>query len=198
MLHEHYIYPGGVVDEFVPCTAPEPGERPLDRVRRFLNTHRRELGSDLLTRPDEASAWLAEQGYRSVVPPSPQTLERWRDAREALRRLLLGDPAAVAEVDTLLATVTGVRPALSTGEGGAFAGLRLPAGRPEDPLVDVLLAAWRGAADGELRRLKVCADDRCRLCFYDRSRNLSRIWCTAGECGNRNRVARHRARDNAA
>jgi predicted RNA-binding Zn ribbon-like protein len=181
--------------DFVPCAPAAAGERPLDRVRRFLNTRRPELGRDVLARPAEAATWLAEHGYRGVVTPSPETLEGWRDARETVRRLLLGDPAAVPLLDRMLASLGGLRAALATADGGAAAGLRVTGGRGADPLRDVLLAVWRGAADGELRRLKVCADERCRLCFYDRSRNLSRIWCTGGECGNRNRVARHRARD---
>ena len=167
----------------------------MDRVRRFVNTRRQEFGEDVLADPAQASAWWVQQGYRPPPELSVRTLEHYRDARESVRALLMGDAAALERVDELLATVGPVRPALRAGPDGPAAGV-LPASRDraEDPLRDVLLAVWRGAANGEIRRLKICADDRCRLCFYDRSRNLSRIWCTWGECGNRNRVARHRAR----
>jgi predicted RNA-binding Zn ribbon-like protein len=35
------------------------------------------------------------------------------------------------------------------------------------------------------RRLKVCASDRCRRAFYDRSRARSGKWCSMRACGNR-------------
>lgn len=167
----------------------------MDRVRRFVNTRRQEFGEDVLADPGQASAWLDQQGYRPPPRLSAQTLGHYRDARESVRALLMGDPAALDRVDGLLATAGPVRAALRAGPDGPTAGV-LPSSREpaDDPLRDVLLAVWRGAANGEIRRLKICADDRCRLCFYDRSRNLSRIWCTGGDCGNRNRVARHRAR----
>ena len=42
-------------------------------------------------------------------------------------------------------------------------------------------------------RLKVCGNPLCRFIFSDRSRNLSRRWCEMAACGNRAKVARHRA-----
>jgi predicted RNA-binding Zn ribbon-like protein len=86
-------------------------------------------------------------------------------------------------------------PALVLSGTGMAGGLRpRPVSEPFVPLQQILLALWRGAVSGELARLKVCADQRCRLAFYDRSRNQSRRWCTGGECGNRVRLARHRAK----
>jgi predicted RNA-binding Zn ribbon-like protein len=181
-----------------PIGPPAPGERPLDPVRRFLNSARREEGIDRLGTAAEAEVWLAEQGYGTVTP-SPRRLAQYRSVRELVRGMLLGDASAVAELDRLLSRLLASVPGLGAGgDAGVVAGLRPARVDPDAaPLQHVLLALWRGAASGELERLKVCADPRCRLAFYDRSRNRSRAWCTSGECGNRNRVARHRARRSA-
>ncbi len=46
----------------------------------------------------------------------------------------------------------------------------------------------------ELRRLKICAATGCAAVLVDVSRNLSRIFCDTGNCGNRQHVAAYRAR----
>ena len=49
-------------------------------------------------------------------------------------------------------------------------------------------------ADHDVRRLRVCANDGCRWLFVDRSPAGRRRWCDMRTCGNRAKVARHRAR----
>lgn len=49
-------------------------------------------------------------------------------------------------------------------------------------------------ADHDVRRLRVCANDGCRWLFVDRSPGGRRRWCDMRTCGNRAKVARHRAR----
>jgi predicted RNA-binding Zn ribbon-like protein len=49
-------------------------------------------------------------------------------------------------------------------------------------------------ADHDLRRIRVCANDGCRWRFIDRSPAGRRRWCDMRTCGNRAKVARHRAR----
>ena len=49
-------------------------------------------------------------------------------------------------------------------------------------------------ADHDPRRLRVCANDGCRWLFVDRSPAGRRRWCDMRTCGNRAKVARHRAR----
>jgi predicted RNA-binding Zn ribbon-like protein len=53
-------------------------------------------------------------------------------------------------------------------------------------------------AEHDRRRLRVCADDTCRWLFVDRSPAGRRRWCDMSTCGNRAKVARHRARARAA
>ena len=49
-------------------------------------------------------------------------------------------------------------------------------------------------ADHDLRRVRICANDGCRWRFVDRSPTGRRRWCDMSTCGNRAKVARHRAR----
>ena len=57
----------------------------------------------------------------------------------------------------------------------------------------LLAAVARSAADviaeGPQARLRLCANPRCGLFFYDTSRTHRRRWCSMTVCGNRNKVA---------
>ena len=49
-------------------------------------------------------------------------------------------------------------------------------------------------ADHDVGRLRICASDECSWRFVDRSPTGRRRWCDMRTCGNRAKVARHRAR----
>ena len=49
-------------------------------------------------------------------------------------------------------------------------------------------------AEHDLDRLGVCANETCSWLFVDRSPGGRRRWCDMSTCGNRAKVARHRAR----
>jgi predicted RNA-binding Zn ribbon-like protein len=49
-------------------------------------------------------------------------------------------------------------------------------------------------AEGDPRRVKVCANLDCGWLFYDESRNLSRRWCSSRHCGNLVKVRNFRKR----
>jgi len=44
-------------------------------------------------------------------------------------------------------------------------------------------------AEGNQARLRLCANPRCGLFFYDNSRTRRRRWCSMAVCGNRSKVA---------
>ncbi len=44
-------------------------------------------------------------------------------------------------------------------------------------------------AEGLHTRLRICANPRCGLFFYDNSRTRRRRWCSMAVCGNRSKVA---------
>lgn len=63
----------------------------------------------------------------------------------------------------------------------------------------ILWPVLKSAADlltsPEIRRVKECADDRgCGFLFLDRSKNLSRRWCSMKSCGNRAKVLMYNRR----
>jgi predicted RNA-binding Zn ribbon-like protein len=61
-------------------------------------------------------------------------------------------------------------------------------------VVDRLAIAFVELLSGpELPRLRRCEGEGCGWLFLDVTRNHSRRWCAAGDCGNRARVRRHRA-----
>ena len=61
------------------------------------------------------------------------------------------------------------------------------------PLSPLVAAGWSLLLDPDRPRLKICAGDGCGWLFLDRSKNGSRRWCSATDCGRRERVRRHRA-----
>lgn len=52
----------------------------------------------------------------------------------------------------------------------------------------------RELTKAEAERLRVCDNEECRWVFYDSSPAGRRRWCDMATCGNRAKVARHRAR----
>lgn len=71
--------------------------------------------------------------------------------------------------------------------GDAFAGLMIP----------VVESAAVSLMEGELTRVRRCADARCPRVFLDSTRNGRRRWCDMATCGNRAKAARFRARERA-
>jgi predicted RNA-binding Zn ribbon-like protein len=69
--------------------------------------------------------------------------------------------------------------------GDAFAGLMIP----------VVESAAEALVNGELLRVRRCADSRCPRVFFDSTRNGRRRWCDMATCGNRAKAARFRARE---
>jgi predicted RNA-binding Zn ribbon-like protein len=71
-------------------------------------------------------------------------------------------------------------------------------GDPVDGAIARLVEAIaRELIQGEAPRLRVCQNDQCRWVFKDTSRTGKRKWCSMRSCGNRAKVARHRARQKA-
>ena len=71
-------------------------------------------------------------------------------------------------------------------------------GDPVDGAIARLAEAIaRELIQGESARLRVCQNDHCRWVFKDTSRTGKRKWCSMRSCGNRAKVARHRARQRA-
>jgi predicted RNA-binding Zn ribbon-like protein len=58
----------------------------------------------------------------------------------------------------------------------------------------IAIEAASADARDSFRRLKLCHAPRCRVAFYDRSKNNSRVWHDTATCGNQANARAHRAR----
>lgn len=149
-------------------------------LKELLNTVDVEKGTDQLSDPASAAAWLAGQGRPGEVDPAD--LDLARGVRAALRGQLGDPPAPMPDVPMRV---------VLADEGPQLAGGRTPLQRV---VTEALAEAIALRATGEWTRLKTCALDSCRYVFYDESRNRSGRWCSMQVCGNRAKTAAYRAR----
>jgi predicted RNA-binding Zn ribbon-like protein len=189
-------------------------QAPLEVGLDFINTLENERAGTVehLTSAADALRWLREHDllHRQMfddlsakVEADPafadQAMRRLRRIRSGLRELVDAkvehrppDPAALRDVNRALRTqyVYELVPASD--------GISLDHRHEGDP-VDGALARLsetiaRELTQGEAERLRICANDECRWVFYDSSAAGRRKWCDMATCGNRAKVARHRAR----
>lgn len=66
--------------------------------------------------------------------------------------------------------------------------------RAEEVLLPVADAVVELLVNGDFSLVHRCANERCTLWFYDRTKSHRRRWCSTALCGNRAKVAAHRAR----
>jgi predicted RNA-binding Zn ribbon-like protein len=153
---------------------------------------------DLMEAPEAAGRWLsaaAVDGARAVGNASSQLTalrEALRPAVELLRERKPLPPALIARMNDLLEQVS-LRSRLIV-EGGVphlvswiDPGSTGAAGIVADDFA-------RFVCEAEPERLKHCANPACSLVFYDSGKNNARRWCSMSVCGNRDKVARYRAR----
>ncbi len=187
-----------------PTTHPHGHEVELETALDFVNTLELEGGEpvDHLRDADAAIAWLAAHGLvhpELCADDDERVVDRVREVRAALRAIIdalaedrAANPAALDTINRALARRDAVE--LVPAPEGARVGHR-HVGDPVDGalarLADPLVAL---VAEGDVDRLRICANDRCRWVFYDTSRTGRRRWCDMATCGNRAKAARHRAR----
>jgi predicted RNA-binding Zn ribbon-like protein len=113
-------------------------------------------------------------------------LPRLRAAREALRSLV-SDYAGPSDEAVLAGAA-----AVTVTKSGAHLE---PVGTDASWLTTAIAIEIAGAHAHDLfRRLKLCYAPRCRVAFYDRSKNNSRVWHDTATCGNQTNARAHRAR----
>lgn len=156
------------------------------------------LGSARLLDAERATA-MARRAEQQPTGASA-VLHEARRMRNVLRALAErgAEPAdratqvAIAEINRVLGRSAGTRRVESRSDGGfvrnfvtagdVFAGLLIP----------VIESAADALVNGELARVRRCANPRCARVFFDGSRNGKRRWCEMATCGNRAKAARHR------
>lgn len=183
-----------------------------DPALHFLNSVATPAGEtvDWLADGEAFAAWL-----RAVQPPgtadaasreelSPEALDRVagqaRELRECSRRAIerwsAGDPQAFGSLAPLNAVLSADRTWRSLAVGGESVVWRTERERSD---ARWLLGPLAGAVGdllvrGERARVRRCEGARCTLWFFDGSRPNRRRWCSMALCGNRAKVAAHRAR----
>ncbi|MFF3559275.1 CGNR zinc finger domain-containing protein [Streptomyces sp. NPDC002574] len=193
------VWPASARYEEVESSAPGG----LGFVQDLLNTA--SLGkprqADLLESPESARQWLDSSFavLHRVDPGAPAAphglgpdgLRRVLSLRDDLRTVLSSGPAdessetvAVPSIETTAAVTLGAGGARLSPHGDAVEAVR------SYVLIQLVAASYGGT----LRRLKVCANPRCRGAFYDRSKNCSRVWHDVSTCGNTQNVRAYRAR----
>ncbi len=170
------------------------------------------VSHDHLDSPSAALDWLVEHDlmhrearvhqlaeYEASAAGGLEMLNRLRRARQAMRGVLEAaatrrapDPADLAEVNRALRThyIYELVPATD--------GVSLDHRHQGDP-VDGAIARLaesiaRELIQGDTSRLRICENPQCGWVFKDTSRTGKRKWCSMSSCGNRAKVARHRAR----
>lgn len=149
---------------------------------------------DLIATQGGLSAWLSHAGL--VEDGQARPLDGLRALlRTAVLPLRQGEPIPPDVLSAVNATLDGVRLRLRLAPTAE--GLRLV------ETLDLADVGTSGAiardfaqfvCDHEPQRLKHCDNPACSMVFYDRGKNNTRRWCTMSICGNRDKVARYRAR----
>ena len=174
----------------------------LELVRTFLNTALPpgdQDGARLLDLRADPARWAA--AFPGVPRPVAERVPELVELRDGLLRLLEADPAPDdAAWLSGWCERTGLGVTIIVEGGQLAVGLTHPAGSGlAGAVVEAVAAAL---TQGTWSRLRRCPD--CRLVFWDRTRNASKIWCGmyAGAdgraCGSIAKVRRYRARRAAA
>lgn len=148
-------------------------------------------------------AWLADHELVSA-PPARSRLERELPAfrelgalvRAAAERLDRGKPPTRAQIAAINRVLRdGLHHhALRADEDGTRFSMSPVGDELDQARASIAGSLAHYLAEHDLDRLRVCADDTCRWVFVDRSPAGRRRWCDMRTCGNRAKVARHRAR----
>lgn len=178
----------------------EPAPDSLALAQDLLNTIGVGDHPDLLTDATTAAKWLEQvlPGHRELTTTD---LEQLRVFRADLQRLVAGADAAGGEEPSPAggsapAAVARSAAELVLGRDGVVE-LRGGGSGAEYVVSRVLAGVLVGQQVDGWRRLKSCRNPRCRVVFYDRSKNNSGVWHSLKSCGNPANLRAHRARNKA-
>ncbi|MGH3072908.1 MAG: CGNR zinc finger domain-containing protein [Gaiellaceae bacterium] len=159
-------------------------------ARRFADPVER------LTSVESLRGWLSSVGLDVDAALTDEDLAGLRRLRESLDELfrcaLAGtQPSAVALAEVNTAAGSSVLQLSPNGVGLAVA---RDAASPLDAVMALVAAdAIRVVTGHERGDLRVCNADDCRMLYLAHG-GRARRWCSSERCGNRSRVAAHRAR----
>ena len=154
------------------------------------------VDNDLLHK--EARAELLHR-YEDSPGAGRAMLARLRRVRDAMRSVLEAtaghrppDPTDLAEINRALRTHYVYE--LVEGPDGVSLDHRHQGDPVDGAAARLAESIARQLIQGPAARMKVCENPQCRWVFKDTSPTGQRKWCSMRSCGNRAKVARHRAR----
>ena len=146
------------------------------------------------------ASFLARCGWAGGRLPGTDGREALRRLRALLRRLALGLMATgtasrrnLLGFKRTLAGATVVR-RLEGGDGHWSVSLVPTSGDLGHAMGEIANSFATLLVEGDPSRIKICANSDCGWVIYDESRNRTRRWCEATECGNLIKVRRFRSR----
>jgi predicted RNA-binding Zn ribbon-like protein len=180
----------------------------LDTSLGFVNTLEltatqpiEHLGSRALAVEHLATGILAHRDAleREAETDDDAWLARVHGIRAALREVwdaqVEGRPASEHALDELNRVLERrIVPLLEPEGPGVRVGHRHGPDATGEALAALVEPVVAAIAANDTGRFRVCANDACRWVFEDTSRTGRRRWCDMRICGNRAKVARHRAR----
>jgi predicted RNA-binding Zn ribbon-like protein len=138
--------------------------------------------------------------HRLVTPGAAEPEEEALGAAPAAPGAQLGEAKASGALAPVPEAPVSVAAAWSVGaelvlEADGTVELR-PGGSGAEYMISRVLAEVLGGQQLDTwRRLKACRNPRCRVVFYDRSRNNSGVWHSLKTCGNPANLRAFRARN---
>ncbi|MEV4946134.1 ABATE domain-containing protein [Streptomyces sp. NPDC053755] len=163
-----------------------------------------DLAAQPLDRTETLDRFLHAAGLVPAATPlralDPQWLDPFRELRDCVDDLVHAQlegrrpGPALERLNALAADSAPPAPRAVRTESGLL--VRALSREPE--CRGLLAAVARDAVDlltdpAARALLRQCERDDCRRCYLDTSRGHRRRWCSGELCGNRERVARHRA-----
>ena len=140
--------------------------------------------------------------YERAAAAGWQMLARLHRIREAMRGVLeatvnrrVPDPADLGELNRAMRTHYIYE--LVPSPDGCSLDHRHQGDPVDGAMARLAESIARELIAGETARLRVCENEQCRWVFKDTSRTGKRKWCSMSSCGNRAKVARHRAKQRA-
>jgi len=162
-----------------------PAPEDLRVVQDLANTLGVGSNRDILDSAETAHHWLESALGAACRGLRPADIARIRSLRGSVRSALHGSRDEASEHSAVTLTIRLGR------EGIAVQ----PSADPVETLeAQVAYALTRAEARGDLSRLKLCANPRCEVAFFDVTRNGTGRWHSPTTCGNSARVRAHRDR----
>lgn len=181
----HLFIGGRLALDFVNI-APRNSELSWDQLIEFFESAR-------IVTPERGGELLAlngsnPQAAESLLRKAQRLVTGLRSAFDAVLHRQKVQREWIEPVNEILRVTEGHDELVKTGNDWEIQFVASESGL-EWLLAAVARSAAEIIAEGPRARLRLCANPRCGLFFYDTSRTHRRRWCSMTVCGNRHKVA---------